>query len=440
MQKNHRSNGNNRPRPKAKDPQKKPKKRSKLSRIKWDYILALACIIAAAIFFGDSIFESAKKQQIETDIIGFGKVESSAQKKMVVVRNEKVLKAPSDGYYELIYPEGEKVKKGLPVAKSKNQESAENYNYLIELLDSRINNLSNGKSAEFEKDDLNKINNRLEYLYRSAQGRLQSGDIEYIEKIKKEIISLNDKKQYFYPNEAMVSKEALIAEKERLIQEKNNKNSTVYANMIGLVSSYYDGYESELSILNLKNLSVTMLDKIQNAANIDYSATIQKGEPVAVIAENFKWYLVGEITKEDIDYIVSEAPIYIEIEDKRVLAYLENFYKGSDGKFVGYFRVEDEIFKFYEKRKYDANIIFQSSDGLAIPLSAVTEYEGKTGVFVVERTGVARFKETPDIAARDQKFAGIPYDSYMVRDVNKVNLYDEVVLNPENVREGQRVK
>lgn len=421
----------------AKNAKRKPRKKV---RYKWDYILAAFFFAVALLYLGEELLKSAQQKNIQTDIINFGNVESVTDKTMVIIRNDMVLEAPTDGYYELIYPEGERVKKGLPIAKSKNNESMENYNYLIELLDNRIASLDDNNVQTSSDNELNKINNRLEYLYRTVQGRIQNGEIEYVEKIKKEIVALNNKKQYYFPNEKMTTKQDLIAEKERLIQAKNNKNSTVYASMIGLVSSYYDGHESELSILNIKNLSVTMLDKIHNVSSIDYSSPIKKGEPVAVISENFKWYLACEVFPEDIDNIVSESPIWIEIEDKRFRAYLEDFYKGSDGKFVGYFRVEDDRFNFFEKRKYAAKLIFQSSDGLAIPASALTEYEGRQGVFIVNRTGVARFEEIKKIDARNEKMIGLLYDSSNQKDGVGIGLYDEVIINPKGMKEGKRVR
>lgn len=419
---------------------KKTKKRRKRSRWNWNLIFFTFFLFSVVLYFGESIYRSAQQKTIKTQMINFGKVESFTNKEMVIIRNDMVLEAPSDGYYELIYPEGERVKKGLPVAKSKNNDSNENYNYLIELLDNRIAALENNQVESTSESEINKINNRLEYLYRTAQSRIQSGEIEYVEKIKKEIVALNSKKKYYFPNEKTTTKQDLKAERERLVQAKNNKNSIVYSSMVGLVSSYYDGHESEFSILNINNLTVSKLNKAQNAPSIDYSQVIKKGEPVAVVSENFKWYLACEVNEEDIEHIPSEKMIYIEIEDKRFTASLEDFYKGEDGKFVGYFRVEDERFAFFDKRKYDAKLIFQSSDGLAIPISAYTEYEGQFGVFIVERTGVVRFEPIAELAAKNEKFVGLVYDSSNQKDGVGIGLYDEVVTNPKGMKAGDRIR
>ncbi len=416
------------------------KNTKKKNSYRWDNILFALCLVAVVMYFSDLFITSTRNSTIQTAIVDFGKVESFQDKSMYVVRNEKVLLAPASGYYELIYPEGERVKKGLPVAKTKNQESLEDYNYLIELLDNRIAMFENNSVQMASDNELSKINNRLEFLYRNVQERVQKGEYDYIDKLKKEIVSLNDKKQYFFPNEQMLSKNELIAEKERLVQEKNNRNSTVYSNMVGLLSGYYDGYESDMSILNIRNLAISKLEKIQNVPSIDYSTEKKQGDPVAVVTENFKWYLVCEVFPEDIEKIVSEKPVYIEIEDKRFVGYLEDFYKGSDDRFVGYFRIEDERFNFYEKRKYQAKVIFESSDGLAIPNEAVVEYNGMKGVFVVDITGVAKFIELVEIDAQNERYTGIRYNPAVQGNAGVVKLYDEVILNPSGIKEGQRIR
>lgn len=418
---------------------KRKKKKSFLKQYKWDYIFLAIFILSAVVYYADSVIKASRMKQIYTSIVDFGVVESSTTKQMVIIRNDKVLVAPSDGYYELSYPEGERVKTGLPVVRSKNQNASENYTKLIELIDSRIA-LLGSESRTLQDNEIEKINNRLEYLYRSAQGRIENDEIEYIEIIKKELISLNDRKRYFFSDGSAVSKEELLKQKQQLLTEFDSKNTVVISDMNGLISSYYDGHEKELNILNIRNLTVSQLEQIKNVSGIDYSTEKKKGDPVAVISENYRWYLACEVTEEDIDNIASERPIFIEIEDKRFRAYLEDFYKGTDGKFVGYFRVEDDKFNFFEKRKFTAKLIFQSSNGLVLPNSALTDIDGKSGVFVVDMTGIARFVEIKDIVAEDDKNIGVEYDA-SVQNINQgLRLYDEVIINPSGIVEGQRVR
>ena len=49
-------------------------------------------------------------------------------------------------------------------------------------------------------------------------------------------------------------------------------------------------------------------------------------------------------------------------------------------------------------------------------------------------------KEVDEIGAKNNEFFTIPYEATYKKDLAKVNLYDEVIINPENVVEGRKVK
>lgn len=421
---------------------KSSKKKKRKSRLDYNKIGILIIVLCFGIFVIYNIITMINLASIKTIIVDIGEVSRTVQREMVIVKDEKVFYAPSDGYFELIYPEGERVKKGTAIAKTKNQSSNENYKYLIELIDSRIASLKNNSEQKNTEAELSKTNNRLDYLYKEVQNRINMNDLEYLDILKKEIISLNNKKQYLTPLEDGHTKtiEELKSERSELEKQLKNKNSLVYSNYIGILTSYYDGYEDALKLDNITELSVSDIRKIKDRPSIDYNATKVKGEPLGRIVDNYKWYLACEITKEDIEYIQSEKPVNIYIEDKKIKAYLEDFYKGKDKKFVGYFRVEDENFKFYEKRKYIADIEYQYLKGLKIPVSALVEKNQKMGVYVVDRTGTSIFKEIPKIESKNNDFFAIPYEATYKKDLTKVNLYDEIIVNPQNVIEGRKVK
>lgn len=421
---------------------KNKKKHKKRAILDYNKIATCIAIFFIGVFLVYNIFRMFELSHIETIIADIGEVSHTVEREMVIVKNEKVFYAPSDGYFDLIYPEGEKVKKGVAIAKTKNQSSSQNYRYLIELIDSRITSLKNNSEQKNTEAELLKTNNRLDYLYKEIQNRIVIGDIEYIDTLKKEVVLLNNKKQYLVPMEDGHTKNIEELKKERAELEAllKSKNSLVYSNYIGILSTYCDGYEDKLTIKNLKNLTVTDIKAIKDVPSIDYSKPKVKGDPLGRIVDDYRWYLVGEVTKSDIENIYSEKPVYIYIEDKKIKAYLEDFYKGKDNKFVGYFRVEDQNFKFFEKRKHIADIEYEYFKGLKIPMSALVEKNQKMGVYVVDRTGSAIFKEVPKIEARNKEFFAIPYEASYKKDLTKINLYDEIIVNPEHVSEGKKVK
>ena len=184
--------------------------------------------------------------------------------------------------------------------------------YLIELIDSRIRALKNNTEDKDTEDELVKTNNRLDYLYKEIQNRINTGEIEYIDILKKEVITLNNKKQYLLPAEDGHIKtiEELEAEKAELKKQLESKNSLVYSNYIGIVTSYYDGYEDKFNINKIREITVSDIQSVKDIEPVDYSKPKVKGDPLGRIVENFRWYLVCEITKDDIDYIYTEKPAF----------------------------------------------------------------------------------------------------------------------------------
>lgn len=424
-----------------KNKNKKNKKRKKFS-FNIDKLVMIFILISLFFYLGVNVYTDINTSKIQTEIIDVGEVRNAVNKKLVIIRDEKVFTAPSEGYYELIYPEGERVKKGVAIGKTKNQNSTDNYRYLLELIDTRIKSIETNTAIVVSENELNKINNRLDYLYKEVQNRISLGEISYIDTLKKEIQNLNNKKQYLMNEESGEGKsfEELKAEKKEIEGILKAQNTIVYSNYIGILSPFYDGYEEELNFGELKNLTVSDIEKIKDAPPIDYSVLKNKGEPLGRIVNNNKWYFVCEVTKEDIEYIQSEKPVNIIIEDKVVKAYLEDFHKGSDDKYLGYFRVQDESFTFYENRVYFGEVEYQFEKGLKIPLTALTSKGQTMGIYTIDRTGSVVFKKIDNIACKNDEYFVLPYEVSYTKSSEKINLYDEVIINPEGIKEGQKVK
>ena len=59
---------------------------------------------------------------------------------------------------------------------------------------------------------------------------------------------------------------------------------------------------------------------------------------------------------------------------------------------------------------------------------------------MVERTGVANFKALDEVAAKDDQYTAIEYSVITDKKADTINIYDEVILNPQNIKEGDRIR
>jgi hypothetical protein len=167
---------------------------------------------------------------------------------------------------------------------------------------------------------------------------------------------------------------------------------------------------------------------------------VKNGDILGYIVDNHNYYIATSVDKMDVEAIKRDVPLDISIDDITFNIYFYDFYKDADGKFVGLFKAESEDFDFLKIRKANADIVYNSAKGMLIPNSAIVDVEGKRGVYVVDEVGIASFKAINDILLSDDSnsIVSFSYDDFM--DKSKLKLYDEVVLSPKNIKNGQKVK
>lgn len=401
--------------------------------------LLVVAILGLAIYGISNIARGFYSVSITTEQIVLGSMVNAAEKNIVIVRDEQPIYASSSGIVSYVYNEGEKARENATVAEVRGSEVADSYKYRLKIIDAKISEVMNNQvPVQSSQDELATINQRLDYLYAEVQNRLFTEDMSYVESIKDEIIMLNDKKRFIEENGSGVARslEELESEKQEILENLKMSNSRVVAPITGLVVPYADGYESELSLDNMKNLTVTDLEKYKDKSVVNLKGAVNAGDPIGKMVKNDKWYIVCEVDKDDIQSIATESKMNIYIEDTKIAAYLENFEKGSDGKFIGFFRVETEGFKFYEKRNFPARLEYKYSEGILVPKHAITKNEaGRIGVFALDEANAAKFKLVENIISEDE-------NNYICKNEKSntvVSLYDKIISDPNGIKEGQKV-
>ncbi|MGL5439188.1 MAG: HlyD family efflux transporter periplasmic adaptor subunit [Filifactoraceae bacterium] len=402
-------------------------------------VLVIFAILGLMLYGVSNVARGLYAVSIGTEQIVLGTMVNAAEKNAVIVRSETPIYAASSGMVSYVHVDGEKVKENTVVAEVRGSEMTDSDRCRLRVIDAKIKELSSNQNvAKTAEEELAIINQRLDYLYKDIQGKVWSDDLTKMKAIKDEVILLNDKKRFIEESGsgAVRSIESLQEEKKTIINNLESSNSRVVAPITGLVVSYADGYESELSIENMKNLNVSDLTKYKDKSVVDLKGLVKSGDPIGKIVSNDKWYIICEVDKKDIQSIVAETQMNIYIEDMKIIAYLEDFQKGKDGKFIGFFRVDTDGFKFYEKRNFPVRLEYKYSEGILVPKHAITKNSaGRIGVFVIDEANVVRFKLIENIISEDE-------ENYICRNEktdNGVSLYDKIISNPDRVKEGYKV-
>lgn len=346
----------------------------------------------------------------------------------VLVKDETVYDISGESSFEGKIGEGERIKAGLYLQKAIKDDGEYKVQKTIELIDKKID--------EIKGLNKNKV--------------LNSGNDEaYIRKIQ---ININQKKYYNISSSdedeknneeerklATLSLEELEAKKESLIKEINKENKQDrQKSKAGLVSYSIDGYEEKYNIKNLDNISYTDIIKDSKA----YSSMNEENTREFKIVDNFEMHLLAAFEKKPSNDI--------KIGDLKQLRWINNniiFYgrvkrisDNSDGFLVD-FLIRDKLDSIYKERFSDVDLIFSSHDAFKIPKGSVIEKGGYKGVLIRDIDGIIRFRRVY-ILGYDTGNAYVQRGDYdgkiTIEDkiYKTLRPYDEIILKPESVREG----
>lgn len=422
---------------------KRRKRRRKINSVAWNRVAWLLMGISFVLFFLLNIWRGAVYASVDIGTIDIGQIINVAQKKAVIIRKEQNIFAHQEGYVDYIVPEGQRVRKGTNIAVMRSGYSRDDLQDSLRLIDYKLKEKQNIDVSKDLTMEINKRNVELQTLYADLQKRIFSGEEEYLESLKQEIITVNDQKKFLEDivQGKDVSVEELKADKQKLLDQINGDAYYIKSPMTGIIVAYSDGYEDKLTFENRNNLTVSYIEKVKDSDEVDLKKKIFVNKPVGRVVYNFKYYFACQVDKEDIDHIVSEQPVTIYVDNQEITAYLEDFHQGDDGKFLGLFRVEDELFHFYEKRCFNIKVEYKNRKGLKIPKSAIfKDKNGNDGIFVVDEAGIAVFREIRDQIAEDKDYIVCKYNSRVPRKADDIKLYDSVILNPIIVKEGDKVR
>ncbi|HZJ76489.1 MAG TPA: HlyD family efflux transporter periplasmic adaptor subunit, partial [Oscillospiraceae bacterium] len=170
------------------------------------------------------------------------------------------------------------------------------------------------------------------------------------------------------------------------------------------------------------------------------------------IIENYKWSIVVEIESEQGEKIGKGKNIQIRVIDqnKELKATVRNVIDEEDKKIV-IFDLDEFIDDFYNIRAIAIEIILSQYEGAMVPNSSIIEKEGVKGVYTLDVNGIPNFKPIKILTSNEeysvlydgffeQKSKGNQEDQDKVEKIKTINLYDEIVMNGDKVKEGKRIR
>jgi putative membrane fusion protein len=312
----------------------------------------------------------------------YGYIKPAVEGNGIIIRKEKVIKAPISGNVNFLVAENTRVRTGDVIAEitdptcdlNKINQRIEEIDLEIKKLESEHNakGLAGLKISEIEE----KIQKRLEDIKTSIENGDLSSSIIY----KREIESLLNREKDVR-REFLEPLERLEKEKRVLLDKKEEACVSLKAPFSGIVSYKIDGFEEVYNTENLEELSEVDIKGL-NSGIINIKTNQKKvGEPVFKIIDNFKWYLIAEVDPSYEDLLGAEKQGSVWIEFSEGDSVRSKIYKKLDnGRLI--FEVIDHFDNLAFQRKAKFKIVKNMEFGIVIPVSAVVVENGEQGVII----------------------------------------------------------
>ncbi len=351
-----------------------------------------------------------------------------------IIREEKVVTSPQEGYLIWALEEGTRVAVGREVAEivSRPPVTDENWEFDSTVLrndeqpqDLQENELDDGdfpvaennpenyaiEENEDEIIDPKEIEYRTSVMVNRLRSALSVGDMEDAEK--------------YYHQLKGISQEQLIVH-----SSFNPTNSKIISPFSGIVVYYTDGLEDFFQPSLIHFLSSQQLGSFEREGKeINFGQKIERGSPIFKIVDNYTWYFTVLVTPEQGEIFKDKNRVYLRFDfisphETRVdVFHLEE----EQDKTLVTFKVNEQLENFYLYRQTQAEIIFNHLRGIIVPEEALLTKGEETGVYTIEKAMV-RFRP---ITVKKELEGSIIVEGLPAGRV--------VITNPRFFREGQYI-
>lgn len=206
--------------------------------------------------------------------------------------------------------------------------------------------------------------------------------------------------------------------------------------MKGLVSYYYDGYESQLTPEKIDSLSKSFVSSFKEASGEvkpTAKGSVESGTPVYKIIDNKRWYLVCWVDKETSERIKEGSNLNVVFDEDTRIQMTVDSVKKQDGNYQMVFSCNRNYNDFDKYRILECTVISSSNSGIILETDSICEKDGKKGVYVVDKYGEANFVPISILSSADGKTVVVKnyfYDS-KGNSVATVKSYDIVLKRGE---------
>lgn len=419
---------------------KKIKKRKKKRlKIKYNYLIILGVI--AYIFV--KLLNNMTSYTVQLETVKYGELVESISKQGVIIKDEQVILAQADGNIDYLAQEGKRVPKNKKIAEIQKGEVDLQKKEKLDTINRRIESIKFNRNEEILKSDIQKLDVTTKRLRSEIKTNIMNSDIESIQNLKDKLLVAIDKKSLIWGEKSIVGKntKTLESEKFKIENELNSSVKSVFAQESGIISFNKDDYEDILKVSSIEHLNSQYLSTVKNKENmIKKNDGVKVGDPIGKIINNHIWHIAVVLDEKESSHLKIGANVKVDKESQVFDASVKYLYKDENNKNILVLEVDEEKVDFYDERICDFNIIYRQVSGIKIPKNAIITVKEKKGVYILSETGSVIFKEIKSILGGNSEYIVLDYLDIKKNRIDTVDLYDELIINPKNIKEGQKIR
>lgn len=388
-------------------------------------IIVLTIILIFIIFYISK--KEFSKKTIYTVING--NIESSEETNIYLLKKETIVDYDKNQSVTAIIDQGKRASRYEAVATYKN-DSYDDYQKQIEDIDKQIQTLVKDLPLTYSAD-ISNIDDKILKYSNEVQG---TTSYLKIQEYKTKLDELAYKKITILANSSPDSSAIrdLVAKRENLVNLSKTSDHNIISPVSGIVTYKIDGLEGVISYDEILNYSASELEKFISM----YDSNTNNEFGIKII-DNFGAYFLVKTPSGKYDEYIKEGKNYkIRVSDFENLVLTATLIKNINDSGYNYslFEIHNEIDSLVDYRKLSCEIVWNTIEGMAVPLNAIYTDEVNNYPYVLMVYGTDYVKVPINIVSKSDSIALVEnvdkevYEKYNLDTTFILELYDELVI------------
>lgn len=365
----------------------------------------------------------------------------------LIIRDESVLNAPTDGLLKPLSGEGARVARGQKIAlviptglESQLDDLSKCEQDIVDLQNELMNQ---GKGAG-ARAIFNESAVALSSIVNLVRADMAVGSLANLPTYSSSMAVIMDQRggKLTTVDFHDARLDQLIAQRTGLEQSLGLGSGTLYSDHPGIVSFNLDGLESELGSAAVDSLTISQYrDYVrQIAAQSPSVQTVKSGQPVLRVTSGLEQHMVFYLEGVKPDDLSADRYYSILVPadgteiDSCQLARIE----GDDNGSLAIFRADRKVEWFADRRTFDAELAVSATTGMKIPRVALINFkpDQKSADLMLVDGGYTK-QVTVDVIDYDREYAIITAHETENPDDLKPSVSTVIVVNPEAIAAGE---